>query len=225
MMKLRTPLKMVLAIPMYPASLCQFLLVSLNPFLWVMKPIFMSLPQEWKLVSLPISMFSPSSSCFPPADPFSIGFADARLQCKFPSSATFSTWALAMAHYTEFFIDGSITIQPSQSSIKGPAQKKRCPNLPASTPKASGKVRSTFESPYSPLLFPDSPPPEHNVNRQKRPRSSCELQFPKYPVNCQKHPLTRSEVRAWKALAPSLSTEAPLLSPFTSRAQPAHVHI
>jgi len=130
-----------------------------------------------------------------------------------------------MAHYTECFVDGSITVQPAQSPIKGPAQKKRRPNLPASTPKASGKVRSAFESPYSPLFFPDSPTPEQDVNRQKRPLSSCESQFPKYTVNRQKHPLTRSEVQARKALAPSLSTEAPLLSPFIPRAQSSRVYV
>jgi hypothetical protein len=129
-----------------------------------------------------------------------------------------------MTHYAECFVNGSVIIQCAfepQIPINGPAQKKRRPNLPASTPKASVKVKSTFESPYSPLFFPASPTPEQDVSRQKRLLSSCEI-LPKYSVNRQKHPLTRAEVRAREALASS-STDNPLLSPFTSRAQPSRV--
>lgn len=133
-----------------------------------------------------------------------------------------------MTHYTECFVDGSVIIQRAlepQIPIIGPAGKKRRPNLPASTPKALVKVKSAFESPYSPLFFPTSPTsptPEQDVSRRKRLLSSCEILVPKYSVNRQKHPLTRSEVRAREALAPS-SINNPLLSPFTSRAQPSRV--
>jgi len=131
-----------------------------------------------------------------------------------------------MTHYAECFVDGSVIIQRAlepQIPINGPAGKKRRPNLPASTPKASVKVKSAFESPYSPLFFPASPTPEQDVSRKKRPLSSCEIiPVPKYSVNRQKHPLTRSEVRAQEALALS-STDNPLLSPFTSRVQPTRV--
>ena len=150
-----------------------------------------------------------SSCCFPLVNTLSRGVADARLQCEFPSSVTLSTWALAMAHYAECYVDGSVTIQcdlKPQTPINSPARKKR---------------RSTFESPYSPLLFPVSPPaPKHTVNR--RPRTSCELLIPKQkaPINRQKHWLTRAEARNRKAHASSPSADTPLLSPFASRARP-----
>ena len=130
-----------------------------------------------------------------------------------------------MTHYTECFVDGSVIIQRAlkpQIPIIGPAGKKRRPNLPASTPKASVKVKSAFKSPYSPLFFPASPTPEQDVSHRKHPLSSCEILVPKYSVNHQKHLLTRSEVQAWEALAPS-SIDNPLLFPFTSRAQPSWV--
>jgi hypothetical protein len=121
---------------------------------------------------------------------------------------TLSTWALAAAHYVECYVDGSVTIQcdlKPQTPINSPARKKRC---------------SAFESPYSPLLFPVSPPaPKHTVNR--RPHTSCESLIPKHKVtiNRQKH-LTRAEARNRKARAPSPSADTPLLSPFASRARP-----
>lgn len=123
-------------------------------------------------------------------------------------------WALAMAHYVECFVDGSVTIQCAlepQTPINSPARKKR---------------RSAFESPYSPLLFPASPPiPEHTVKKRKHPLSLCETLPPKHPVekhfaNHQKW-LTRAEARIRKASIPSPSANIPLLSPFSSGAQPS----
>ena len=125
-------------------------------------------------------------------------------------------WALAMAHYVECFVDGSVTIQCAlepQTPINSPARKKR---------------RSAFESPYSPLLFPASPPiPEHTVKKRKHPLSLCETLAPKRPVEkrfvtCQKPRFTRAEARIRKASIPSPSGNIPLLSPFSSRAQPSH---
>jgi hypothetical protein len=105
-----------------------------------------------------------SFCCFPPANSLSRGVADARLQCKYPSSVTFSTWALATAHYAECFVDDSVAIQRSlnpQSPINSPARKKRRLNL------------SLFESPYSPLLFPTTPPSlrKRIADRRNRSRS------------------------------------------------------
>jgi hypothetical protein len=130
---------------------------------------------------------------------------------------TFSTWALATAHYTECLLDGSVRIQRAlepQTPINGPAQKKR---------------RSVFKSPYSPLLFPASlPTPKPTAKRRNPPLSSCEQLIPnpvvkKYAVYRQKHRLTRAEARIRAAQPiPPLS----LLSLFASRAQPfRHVYV
>ena len=108
----------------------------------------------------------------------------------------FSTWALAMAHYTECLIDGSVRIQRAlepQTPINGPAQKRR---------------RSAFESPYSPLLFPASPPTPKHIAKHRNPLlSSCELPIlkdtvKKHAVNRQKHQLTHAEARIQVALIP-----------------------
>ena len=76
LMKLRTTLKMASAIPMSLVLLRPFLPTLLNPFLRVMKPIFMSLPWERKSVSSPTSTFSLSSYCFLHSNPFSRGVAE-----------------------------------------------------------------------------------------------------------------------------------------------------